>query len=124
MGVTFHRAFDRTTDPFKALEDIIEIGCERILTSGQKPTAEEGGELINALIRAADDRIVIRPGSGVRTNNLKTLMDKTGAHEFHGAPRIMQKSKMVFINPEMKEQNERLLIDAESIKTMRSILSE
>ncbi|MEJ7671267.1 MAG: copper homeostasis protein CutC [Chitinophagaceae bacterium] len=67
LGVTFHRAFDRTVDPFQALEDIIDIGCERILTSGQMPTAFEGAELIKQLIDKADDRIIIMPGSGVRS---------------------------------------------------------
>ena len=64
LGVTFHRAFERCSNPFEALEDIIEIGCERILTSGQQPTASEGADLVNQLIRQADDRIIIMPGSG------------------------------------------------------------
>lgn len=123
MGVTFHRAFDRTADPFKSLEDIINMGCERILTSGQKPTAEEGSTLIADLIKAADDRIIIMPGSGVRASNIKMLKEKTGAHEFHSAPRKMQKSKMDFINNEMKDSNELLVIDGEEIKAMRSLLN-
>ena len=61
LGVTFHRAFDRTADPFQALEDIIEVGCERILTSGQKPNAQEGAGLIKQLIEKAGDRIIIMP---------------------------------------------------------------
>jgi copper homeostasis protein len=69
LAVTFHRAFDRTVDPFEALEDIIAIGCERILTSGQKTNALEGAALIKDLIEFADDRIIIMPGAGVRNDN-------------------------------------------------------
>ncbi|MEO8862281.1 MAG: copper homeostasis protein CutC, partial [Ginsengibacter sp.] len=89
LGVTFHRAFDRAKDPFQALEDIIEIGCERTLTSGQKPRAMDGIELIRQLIQKADDRIIIMPGSGVNSENLKELSNKTGAVEFHSSARMM-----------------------------------
>ena len=83
LGVTFHRAFDRVNDASKALEDIIEIGCERILTSGLKPTAPEGIDIITALIKQADERIIIMPGSGVRSDNIIELAKKSGAIEFH-----------------------------------------
>ncbi len=103
MGVTFHRAFDRCANPFEALEDIIDIGCERILTSGQYPTAIEGAQLINELIRQAETRIIIMPGSGVRSNNILELKEKTGAEEFHTSARTLVKSNMQFINESMKE---------------------
>ena len=77
LGVTFHRAFDRTVDPFEALEDIIDIGCERILTSGQKPNALDGAELIKQLIEKAGDRIIIMPGSGVRVDNIIAIAETT-----------------------------------------------
>lgn len=94
LGVTFHRAFDVTVDPFAALEEIIGIGCERILTSGQQPTAPEGMALIAELIKRADNRIVIMPGSGVRLSNIKELAEKTGAEEFHSsAPEIIDYRK-------------------------------
>src|SRR6187399_2897967 len=73
LGVTFHRAFDRAINPFEALEDIISIGCERILTSGQRPTAPEGAALINELVRQSDDRIIIMPGAGIRADNILRL---------------------------------------------------
>ena len=94
MGVTFHRAFDRCKDPFQAMEQLIRIGCERILTSGQKPTAPEGIELIAELNRVADHRIIIMPGSGVRKENIKMLAEKTGCTEFHSSLRGKEKSKM------------------------------
>ena len=91
LSVTFHRAFDRVADPFRSLEDIINIGCERILTSGQKDTAETGAELIKTLIQKAGDRIIIMPGSGIRGNNISSLAEKTGAREFHSSARINNK---------------------------------
>jgi len=78
MGVTFHRAFDRCLDPFQALEELIQLGCERILTSGQKATAPEGIDLIAQLQQIAAERIIVMPGSGVRVDNIEELATKTG----------------------------------------------
>lgn len=83
MGVTCHRVFDATPDPFKAMEDIIACGCERILTSGQKNTAPEGMELLKQLVQKAAGRISIMPGAGVRSSNIQPLIAGTGATEFH-----------------------------------------
>lgn len=102
LGVTFHRAFDRTVDPFEALEDIIDIGCERILTSGQMPTAFEGAELIKQLIGKADDRIIIMPGSGVRADNIIEIAEATGAVEFHTSARIELENKISVDDSEIK----------------------
>lgn len=99
LPVTFHRAFDRCLDPFKALEDIIDAGCKRILTSAQKPKAIEGTELIKQLTEAANGRIIIMPGSGVRKENIKELAEKTGATEFHSSLSGFSASKMNFIHP-------------------------
>ncbi len=96
LGVTFNRAFDWAANPFEAMEDIISIGCERILTSGQRPTAMEGAALINELVREADDRIIIMPGSGVRSSNIAALVEKTDASEYHTSARILQPSGMEF----------------------------
>ncbi|GEO10194.1 copper homeostasis protein CutC [Segetibacter aerophilus] len=104
MVVTFHRAFDRCKNPFEALEDIINAGCKRILTSGQKPTAPKGIELINQLVTAADNRIVIMPGSGVRKENIAVLAEQTGAREFHSSLRSTGRSSMEFIHPEFKNE--------------------
>lgn len=99
LEVTFHRAFDRCKDPFEALEQLVRIGCQRILTSGQQPTAPQGMELITQLIKAADERIIIMPGSGVRKENIKELAEKTGAVEFHSSLRSKSKSPMDFVHP-------------------------
>lgn len=105
MEVTFHRAFDRCKDPFAALEELIEAGCQRILTSGQKPTAPEGVDLIAELVKAANERIVIVPGSGVRKENIKMLAEKTGAAEFHASLRSRKRGGMEFINPAFGEED-------------------
>ena len=99
LGVTFHRAFDRCLDPFEASEQIIGMGCERILTSGQRPAAPDGVELIAKLNQAADHRIIIMPGSGVRAENIKMLANKTGCTEFHSSLRGKLASAMQFIHP-------------------------
>ncbi|HEY1024969.1 MAG TPA: copper homeostasis protein CutC [Sphingobacteriaceae bacterium] len=90
LEVTFHRAFDRVRDPFEALEEVIDCGCTRILTSGLYPSASEGKEVIKQLIRQADGRIVIMPGSGIRASNILELARYTGAQEFHMSARTMK----------------------------------
>jgi len=118
MGVTFHRAFDRVKDPESALEVIIETGCERILTSGLKPTAPEGAELIARLIKDADDRIIIMPGSGVRSGNIMELAKKTGATEFHSSARMKLDSRMNYSNAAMKENLASMTVDEQEIKNL------
>ncbi len=118
MGVTFHRAFDRVVDPEKALEDIIEIGCERILTSGFHPTATEGAENIRILITQADERIIIMPGSGVRAENILELAETTGAVEFHSSARKNTDSNMKQLNSLMNENVQTVGTDPDEIKAM------
>lgn len=125
LEVTFHRAFDRCRDPFEALEQLIEIGCQRILTSGQQPAAPQGINLIAQLVNASDNRIVIMPGSGVRKENIKELAEKTGATEFHSSLRSKSKSKMEFIHPAFAERGEsytNAAVDAEEVKALRNEL--
>ncbi len=85
LPVTFHRAFDECADPLNALEQIIECGCARILTSGCKPTAIEGAEMLQQLVKQADGRITILAGSGVTPENAVALREKTGVKEIHGS---------------------------------------
>lgn len=94
LGVTFHRAFDLTHDPHRALEDIIALGCARILTSGQRRTAPEGAALIRVLVDLAEQRIVIMPGAGIDANNIASLRATTGAREFHASAKRLLESGM------------------------------
>ena len=116
LGVTFHRAFDRVKDATEALEDVIEIGCERILTSGLVPNALDGSEILAALIKQADERIIIMPGSGVRADNIIELAKKTGAIEFHTSARMNIGSKMNYTNEAMKENLRSVSLNEEEVK--------
>ena len=82
---TFHRAFDRCRNPKEALEQIIEAGCKRILTSGQQPTAEQGIPLLRELNEQAAGRLIIMPGGGVNEKNARLILDQTGCIEIHGS---------------------------------------
>jgi copper homeostasis protein len=81
----FHRAFDRTSDPFGALETLIDLGVTRILTSGQQRTALDGTDLIRRLIERAAGRIEILPGAGISPENAPSLVARTGATQIHGS---------------------------------------
>jgi len=119
MGVTFHRAFDRCADLFQAMETVIELGCERILTSGGYDTAIEGVEVIRELIGKAGERIIIMPGSGITPENVGDLIQRTGARELHGTFRSRFSSRMQYRNEKLSQSNdeyELLLTDAEKIK--------
>jgi len=118
MGVCFHRAFDWTRNPFEALEEIIEIGCERILTSGQQPTAMLGAHLIKDLIAQAASSIQIMPGSGVRAANITDLKNDTGATQFHSSARTLKKSSMEFVQPFMAEDQSTVMADRHEIEQM------
>ena len=124
MGVTFHRAFDRVKDPFQALEDLIELGCERILTSGRKPTAIEGAFLLKQLIEQANDRIVVMPGSGVRSDNILELAKQTGAIEFHSSARAEKPSAMQYVNPDMQENLKETILNEAEVSKILQLLKE
>lgn len=100
MGVTCNRVFDAAPDPFKALEEIIAIGCERVLTSGQKSAAPNAIDVLTQLVQQADDRISIMPGAGVRSSNIEALI-KTGAKEFHTSARMELQNEVLHQNPEI-----------------------
>lgn len=82
---TFHRAFDKCRNPQEALEQIIDAGCKRILTSGQQPSAEQGISLLHELNKQANGRIIIMPGGGVNEKNARLILDQTGCMEIHGS---------------------------------------
>ena len=124
MEVTFHRAFDRCKDPFEAMEQLIAIGCTRILTSGQRQTAPEGIDLLAQLVKAADERIIIMPGSGVRKENIQQLLQQTGATEFHSSLRRKVGSSMQFRHPAFGEESyEYNSVVEEDVMSLRRALS-
>lgn len=83
LEVTFHRAFDMTRDPFEALDVLVSLGVQRVLTSGQEASAAEGVDLIAELIRRASGRIVVMPGGGITSRNAGKIVATTGAREIH-----------------------------------------
>ncbi len=99
MSVTFHRAFDVCRNPSKALEQIIDLGCNRILTSGQQPTAEQGITTLKMLNEQAAGRIILLAGCGVNENNIAHIAQETGIKEFHFSAREKQASLMQHRNP-------------------------
>ncbi|GAB1405745.1 copper homeostasis protein CutC [Lentimicrobium sp.] len=98
MKVTFHRAFDLTSNLFEALEAVISLGCDRILTSGGAATAPEGMVEIKQLIDIAGERIIIMPGAGIKPQNVLKLLEYTGSSEFHASASEIKESSMKYQN--------------------------
>jgi copper homeostasis protein len=98
LKVTCHRAFDMTRDPFEALEDCIEVGFDRILTSGQRADASDGAELIGELIKKSDGRIAVMPGSGVNENTVENIVTVSKAKELHFSATAFRDSPMTYKN--------------------------
>jgi copper homeostasis protein len=96
LSVTFHRAFDVAAEPFGALEALIELGVDRVLTSGQEPTVLEGLPLIVELMKRAGDRIVIMPGGGITARNIDRIVGAARPREIHFAALEPVESAMRF----------------------------
>lgn len=123
LSVTFHRAFDVCQDAKKALEQIIELGCNRILTSGQQPTAELGIPLLKELQEQASGRIILLAGCGVNEKNISRIAQETGIQEFHFSARESIKSGMNYKNESVSmggtvliNEYERNVTSAERVK--------
>src|SRR5262245_32948998 len=98
LNVTFHRAFDMCRDPQKALEELIAMGVDRVLTSGQETSCLEGMELIAALRKQAAGRIIVMPGGGITPRNIQRLIAGTGVTEVHLSARRAVQSGMKYRN--------------------------
>lgn len=96
MSVTFHRAFDMTCDPLNSLETLIELGVERLLTSGQEATVWEGIDLISELVQQAQGRIIIMPGGGITEHNVAHIIARSRVSEVHASLRENLESKMQY----------------------------
>jgi len=131
LKVTCHRAFDMTPDPFEALEDCIEVGFDRILTAGQQAQAVKGIDLIAELIKNANGRITIMPGSGVNENTVEEIVSKTKTNEIHFSATTFRDSAMVYKNSNIagmgaEEGSEFKLrtVDPNRIKKMRALATK
>lgn len=119
LSVTCHRAFDVCRDPFQALEQLIELGCDRILTSGQQSDAVKGIPLLAELVKRAGDRIIIMPGCGVRENNIAQIEAETGAREFHTSARSIVHSQMEYRNEHVPMGSSIVSSEFETVETDR-----
>lgn len=123
LSVTCHRAFDVCKNPYTALEQLIGLGCDRILTSGQQPDAVKGIPLIAELVRQADGRIIIMPGCGVRESNITRIESETGAKEFHTSARSIVFSQMVYRNENVPMGSSVVSSEFETVQTDREKVS-
>jgi len=124
LHATFHRAFDMARDPMEALENIIECGFGRILTSGQERTAQDGASLIARLIDKAAGRIVIMPGCGIHRDNLRDVIDRTGAAEFHISALKATASSMRHRNPKVGIGSTQTASEYEVLRTDENLVRE
>jgi copper homeostasis protein len=123
LSVTFHRAFDRCKSPLEALETIIECGCTRILTSGQTPKVTDGLPLVKSLVDQANGRIIIMPGSGLNSNNVKHIIETTDVTEVHTSARIIVPSASQYQNPAIQENFENDFVNVAEIQNIKSIIT-
>ena len=96
MSVTFHRAFDMARDPLTTLETLIDLGVDRLLTSGQEETVWEGIDLIATLVKQANGRIIIMPGGGITERNVARIIAHSGVTELHASVRKRVESPMQY----------------------------
>ena len=101
VEIVFHRAFDLIPDVYKAMDTLISLGVNRILTSGQKPSAFEGRDCIKNLVKYGEGKIEILPGGGVNKNNAKELIEYTGVSAVHASARSERTDKSGLLNPEI-----------------------
>lgn len=100
LQVTFHRAFDMCADPDVALEQLVDLGVDRILTSGRKDAAADGLATLSRQVEIAGDRISIMPGGGIFESDIRRVVEESGAHEVHFAAAVIRESPMQFRNSE------------------------
>lgn len=125
LAVTFHRAFDMTPEPQAALDILISLGVERVLTSGQEATVLEGLALITDLIKRAGDRIIVMPGGGITTRNVTRIVTAATPKEIHFAALEMEGGGMtfrrshVFMGGELRPPEfDRLVTSPETIRSV------
>jgi len=129
MGITCHRAFDMTRDAIEALEDLIQLGIDRVLTSGQHDSALLGSPMIRKLIDHARKKIIIMPGHGIKEHNLQETIQATEASEYHLYLPKQLPTNMKFIRNEVKMGSPDLseyhatLVDADRIRKAREIIT-
>jgi copper homeostasis protein len=123
MKVTCNRVFDGAPDLFKALEDSIACGCERVLTSGGKTAAPDAGDVLAKLVQQAAGRISIMPGAGINSSNIAQLQQECGALEYHASARRMAPNPLTYINTAVTDYGAVYIADEEEVRRMVAILA-
>lgn len=127
LPFTFHRAFDRVVDPILALQQLIELGAKRILTSGQAANAMGGKKMLKKLVELAGEDITILGGAGIKSKNVKTLVMETGLREVHlsGKKKIERLGKVSAIqfNQNSGEEDSYFVTDVEEIRKVMTVLA-
>ncbi|HEY4290985.1 MAG TPA: copper homeostasis protein CutC [Puia sp.] len=121
MAVTCNRAFDAVPDPYKALEELIDCGCERVLTSGQKSAAPDATVVLAKLVKQAAGRISIMPGAGVRSSNIEKLI-ATGAYEFHTSARAIVPNPLTYQTKEITDYGNVYIADENELSAIVAIM--
>lgn len=127
MQVVCHRAFDQTPDPYAALEQLIALGFDRVLTSGQAKNVVVGRDILRGLVEQANGRITIMPGNGVNEDNIAELISYTRATDFHTSAKYVVKSPMptfqdsVSFNLDGGRENDYFETDVELVKKIVAI---
>jgi copper homeostasis protein len=123
MGVTSNRVFDNVRDPYQALEDLIECGCERVLTSGLQSAAPDGIPLLAKLVEQSAGRIIIMPGAGVRSQNVERLLIEAKVNEVHTSARINRNFDGVYGNSAVSDTGNVVIADKEELDRIVAILN-
>ncbi|MEN9919227.1 MAG: hypothetical protein RL662_1663 [Bacteroidota bacterium] len=123
LSVTFHRAFDRACNLMQALEDVIRLGCDRILTSGGYPSVSEGREVLKKLVVEANDRIIIMPGAGVNENNVSDIVAYTNAKEVHGTFQALKEGSMLYHSPNFTDHSEYSFLLSDEVRVSKIVRS-
>lgn len=124
MQVTFHRAFDAARDLSAALEDVISLGCQRVLSSGGQASAEAGADVLAALVKLAAGRISVMAGAGITPGNIAAVAQATGCVELHASAKGMRRSDMRFQNPALLGLSpDWVATDADEVAALRAALA-
>jgi copper homeostasis protein len=121
LSVTFHRAFDETVDLFAAISDLTQLGIDRVLTSGGKPSVDAGMKTLADLVRKAGSSIKVLAGGGITVENVADVVEKTGVNEIHALTSV---SRTVISSPSGSKRfsSPRMVVDPNKVRTMVDIL--
>ena len=131
MSITFHRAFDFTPDADAALDTLIRLGIERVLTSGQAPTAVQGMQTLTRLVSRAEGRIIVLAGGGLSEENITTVAEQTGVREVHvratallESPASFRPSHLTLLKQPLPNEFDRAVTDPERIRRISGLLEQ